>query len=719
MKKYVLTALLLAGVLRLTAIEGMWIPMLLQQLNEKEMQQMGMCLSAEDIYSINQSSLKDAIVIYGRGCTGSIISPDGLVLTNHHCGYGAIQRLSSLENDYLSDGFWAMSREEELRNPGLTVTLMKRMEDVTAEVLSGVLISYTQTQRDSVLQINISRIEKYAADTSGYDARIRPFYHGNEFYIIFSETFRDIRLVGAPPSNIGKFGGDTDNWMWPRHTGDFTLFRIYVDENNKPADYSRKNVPYNPRQHLSISLKGVEKEDFTFVFGYPGRTQQFLPAIAVEGIVEATNPVAIRLRDRRLNIMQAAMNESRLVRIQYASKYAGIANGWKKMIGESRGIRRMDGVGQKRAFEEEFIAWAAADPEMQQKYGSIIPAFENIYEQMIPLSVSRTYISEAGMGIELVQFANQFAPLVRLSRDKRRMDAEIQGRILTLKVNMAGFFKNYNPAIDEQVMAAMLRMYYDGLHPDMHPAVLTELCAEYNCDFERLSREVFEKSLFSDYQRINDFLNNYKRRHHRRLEKDPVFRLANGLVDHFLSNISEQMSALEVSLDSLQRLYVQGQMEMMPGHRFYPDANFTLRVSYGKVEDYVPMDAVHYDYYTTIEGIMEKENPEIYDYVVEARLKELWRNRDYGSYADSDGKMRVCFIASNHTTGGSSGSPVLNADGHLVGMNFDRNWEGTMSDLRYDPDMCRNISVDIRYCLFIIDKFAGAGHLLNELTLIE
>jgi hypothetical protein len=562
-------------------------------------------------------------------------------------------------------------------------------------------------------------LEKQSADSSGYDAQVRPFYFGNEYYIFFTETFRDVRLVGAPPSNIGNFGGDTDNWMWPRHTGDFSLFRIYADENNKPADYSPDNVPYTPKYHFPVSLKGVEKDDFTFVFGYPGRTQQYLPAVAVEGIIEVNNPVAIKLRERRLETFQSAMNESQLVRIQYASKYAGVANGWKKMIGESRGIKRMDAIDKKLEHEQEFISWAASNPEYEAKYGGIIPAFEAIYKGLIPLNLSRTYMTEAGLGIEMVRFAGQFADLVRMSKDKKKADEEIQKRLNTLKSTADAFFKNYHEPIDKKIMAELLKMYYSELSPVYHPAVLTELSLRFHNDFDALSRQAFEQSMFTDPERLSRFLDNYKPRDHKKIEQDLFFRLANGLNEHFRNNIAATVQKYERQLDSLQRMYVQGLMEMQPERRFYPDANFTLRISYGKVDDYYPMDAVHYRHYTTIEGIMEKENPDIYDYVVEDRLKELYSIADYGRYADSDGQLRVCFIASNHTTGGNSGSPVLNADGHLVGINFDRNWEGTMSDLMYDPEVCRNISLDIRYCLFVIDKFAGAGHLVNEMTIIE
>jgi len=719
MKKSLFALALLLIVIRLSAIEGMWLPLLLQQLNEKEMQQMGLKINAEDIYSANQASLKDAVVLFGRGCTGSIISPEGLVLTNHHCAYGVIQRLSSIESNYLEDGFWAMSRQEELYSPGLTVTIMKRMEDVTAEVLHGVGINVAEAVRDSLIRINIDKIEELASDTSGYETQVRPLFYGNAYYIFFTETFRDIRLVGAPPSNIGRFGGDTDNWMWPRHTGDFALFRIYVGADNKPADYSPDNVPYNPVRFLPISTKGAEKSDFTFVLGFPGRTRQFLPAVAVEGITQVSNPAAIELRERRLEIMNDVMKQNELVRIQYAAKQAGIANVWKRMIGENRGIRRMEAVQRKRDQEQEFMQWSMSDPNLLATFGGIIPAFGQIYEELIPLNLSRTYLTEAGRGIEAVRFAGQFNELVQTSKKKKKLDEELQNHINELLSSAEDHFKNYSAKIDRQVMADMLQMYYSGLGKEQVPEIIKSLYAESKGDFSALSHEAFTGSVFTDQQRLQHFLSKYRPRDFRQIEKDIFFRLAIGLNDHLQNRILKRSVILERQLDSLKRIYVKGLMKMQPDRRFYPDANLTLRVSYGKVEGYYPRDAVYYRHYTTIEGIMEKEDPEIYDYIVEDKLKELYRQRDYGMYADDEGQMRVCFIASNHTSGGSSGSPVLNGEGHLIGINFDRNWEGTMSDLMYDPDMCRNISLDIRFCLFIIDKFAGAGHLLDEMMLIE
>jgi hypothetical protein len=720
MKKLSIVLLIFLASLRLSvAGEGMWLPILLEQLNEPEMKSMGMRISAEDIYSINKSSLKDAIFLFGRGCTAEIISGEGLILTNHHCGYGQIQSHSSLEHDYLTDGFWAMNRSEELPNPGLSVTLLIRMEDVTVRALEGVENAMTEAQREALIKKNIASIEKTAIDGNRYNARVRPFYYGNEYYLFVTETYNDVRLVGAPPSNIGKFGGDTDNWMWPRHTGDFSLFRIYVDKNNQPADYSPENVPYKPKSHLPISLKGAEKGDFTFVFGYPGTTQEYLPSFAVEMIALQENPPAIRLRGKRLEIFDTYQNQSDLVRIQYASKHAGVANYWKKMIGESRGIKKLDAIEKKQALERNFMDWAAADAQREARYGGIIPAFNVLYQQLTNLEVDQTYLVEAGLGVEAVRFAYGFGQLAVMSKDKGTPDADIEKAVTQLKSASAAFFKNYHQPIDRQVFIALMKDWFDHHDDTRIPEGLTRELLSHGNNFEEWADALFSKSLFTDESRINNFLENYKVKKARKIESDPMFQLSSIIYQHYFDFLMPATAGLQTKRDSLQRVYMLGLMEFQPGKRFYPDANSTLRIAYGKVDDYYPRDAVKYSHFTTLEGIMEKEDPAIYDYVVEPKLKQLYQTRDYGRYAAPDGTMHVGFIASNHTTGGNSGSPVLNADGQLIGVNFDRNWEGTMSDLMYDPDQCRNISLDIRYCLFVIDKFAGAGHLVKEMTLVD
>jgi len=704
---------------RITLIggEGMWIPMLLQQMNEKEMQEMGMKITAEDIYSINHSSLKDAILLFGRGCTSEIISKEGLLLTNHHCGFGQIQKHSSLEHDYLTDGFWAMNKGEELPNPGLTATLLVEMKDVTDSVLAGVDDNMIMKERQNIISINIKRIITNFENESEYKAAIKPFFNGNQYYMMITEVFKDIRLVGAPPSNIGKFGGDTDNWMWPRHTGDFSLFRIYVDKDGNPAEYSEDNVPYQPKYYFPISLDGVEEDDFTFVFGYPARTKEYIPSYAVEMITEQGNPKKIELRKTRLDIFGKYAAKDPKVRIQYASKDARVANYWKKMIGESGGVKRMKGIEAKQNFEEEFTNWAVSSGNPQ--YTTILPEFQKLYEELTPISIASDYLREAGMAIEIVKFAVGFRNLVSISETDSDNKEAINMEISKLKGQTARFFKDYYKLIDEEVMAAMLKLYDQNLNSEFKPEFFNIIHSKYKSDYKAYTEYVFSKSIFDKQDKLISFLDNYKPKHYKKLTKDPAYIMAAEMVTLYKNKLEEKRIVINNSIDSLQRIYMKAQMEMNPDTRYYPDANFTLRVTYGKVNGYSPADAVYYKHFTTLEGIMEKEDPDIYDYVVTDRLRELYDDKDYGAYADKDGTLHVGFAASNHTTGGNSGSPVLNAYGQLVGVNFDRCWEGTMSDLMYDPNVCRNISLDIRYFLFIVDKYAGAGYLLDEMTLVN
>ena len=721
--KKIISLTILSGLLFFANItnagEGMWIPLLLEQLNEAEMQEMGMEISAEDIYSINHSSLKDAIVIFGRGCTAEIISDEGLLLTNHHCGFGSIQRHSSLEHDYLTDGFWAMEHSEELSNPGLTVTMLVRMEDVTLQVLEGVNDDMTEAKRDSIINDHIKKIKEEAVKDTHYQAKVKPFYYGNEYYLFVSETFKDIRLVGAPPSNIGKFGGDTDNWMWPRHTGDFSMFRIYVDSSNNPAEYSENNVPYKPKYHIPISLNGFEKGDFTFVFGYPGRTQEYLPSFAIKMITQVENPARINLREKRLEIMQKSINKSDLVRIQYASKYAGVSNYWKKMIGENRGIKKLDAINKKVEFENNFVKWADETPERNKKYGNLIPEFEKIYSELTPIKLAMDYLIEAGFGLEIVRYAGGYAKLIKASKDKEISKEDIASIVENLRSGAENHFKNYQLNIDKETLSELLKIYYNNLNKKYLPSIFNKIEEKFDADFDKYADYVFKKSFMTSEKKVDKFLDKYKARKYRKINKDPAYKLISNFREYYYNNLSQKVFILNAQLDSMQRIYMKAQMEMQTNKRFYPDANSTLRVHYGKIDDYYPRDAVHYKYYSTLSGILEKEDPEIYDYVVEEKLKELYQNKDYGKYGDSDGTMHVCFTATNHTTGGNSGSPVMNGEGQLIGINFDRNWEGTMSDLMYDPDQCRNISLDIRYCLFIIDKFAGASHLVDEMTIVK
>ncbi|MGM0567242.1 MAG: S46 family peptidase [Bacteroidota bacterium] len=701
------------------AKEGMWIPSLLNQFVEKDMRDMGMRLTAEDIYSINQASLKDAIVIFGGGCTGEVVSEKGLLLTNHHCGYGVIQSHSSVEHDYLTDGFWAMNLEEELPNPGLSATFLIRIEDVTDKVLADVSSDMTEKQRKDAVNKVIEQLTSEAEEENHYNAVIKPFYYGNEYYMFVYEEFKDVRLVGAPPSNIGKFGGDTDNWMWPRHTGDFSVFRIYADEENKPAEYSEDNVPYKPKKSLKISLDGAKKDDFTFVFGYPGSTEQYLPSFAIENKIEEVNPIRIDMRTERLDIMDRYMQKDQKTRIQYSAKYAGTSNGWKKWQGENRGIKRMDAIERKKHLEKHFTEWASMDADREEKYSNLISEFEEIYNDLEPYSRARAYLVEAIYGIEIVRFARNFNKLIELSDEEEPDEKKIQDEIESLKKKTKNYFKNYHASIDREITAKMMDMYFHNLEYNLQPDFMQQIIANYDGDFSAYANALFDDTFMHSEESVLDFLDGYKTRKAKKIKKDPAHKLSTALFDHYIQNISPATSQWNTDLDSLQRIYIRGLKKYQKTKQFYPDANFTLRVTYGKVDGYEPRDGVEYEHFTTLKGVMEKEDPEVYDYVVEDKLKDLFKTKDYGDYAADDGKMHVCFIASNHTSGGNSGSPVLNADGHLIGLNFDRNWEGTMSDLMYDPDMCRNITLDIRYALFIIDKFAGAGHLVDEMNIVH
>ena len=694
----------------LMAGEGMWIPMLLQY-NEKEMQEMGMRITADDIYSINHSSLKDAIVLFGSGCTGEIVSDYGLLLTNHHCGYGSIQRHSSVEHDYLTDGFWAMDRSQELPCPGMSVTFLREMRDVTAQVLEGISDNMNEAERQAKIDANIKKVTAEVEKETEYKVSIKPFFLGNEYYLLLNEVFTDIRLVGCPPSNIGKFGGDTDNWVWPRHTGDFSIFRVYADKDGHPANYSADNVPYKPAKHLDISLKGADEGDFAFVFGYPARTNEYLPAVAVDQEANLIDPITVDLRGKILDIYNKYQEQDRKVRIQYASKHAGLGNGWKKWMGVTEGINHFHGVEKKQAYEENFQTWASGLTD-RAIYANLLDQFEQNYKELEPYQLAYTYVAEAGMNIELISFAGKFAKLAKV--DKETPQEDIDKMVASLKGSAKSFFKDYYMPIDKEVAAMLLKEYIKAQPADFRPAFLNDIK-----NVDEYVENLFAKSFLVSEDKVNAFLDGFKAKDVKKLQKDPAFMAYQSIIGFYRDNVYDNISAISADNDRLRRIYMKGQMEMQPEKRFSPDANFTLRVTYGKVEGFKPKDGMNYRHFTTLEGIMQKENPDIYDYVVEPRLKELYNNKDYGRYADKDGTMHVAFTASVHTTGGNSGSPILNADGQLLGLNFDRCWEGTMSDLIYDPSICRNISVDIRYVLFIIDKFAGAKHLVDEMTIVE
>ena len=720
MKKFfltILTTILLGTIVR--ADEGMWIPALLQR-NEADMQAMGMKITADDIYSINHSSMKDAVVLFGGGCTGEIVSDQGLLLTNHHCGYGWIQRHSTVEHDYLTDGFWAMTPEEELACPGLTAVMLKNMVDVTDRVLESITYETSDEDRAEIIKKHIKSIIEEAKKDTEYEVSVESFYIGNQYFLMYNEVFKDVRMVGAPPSNIGKFGGDTDNWVWPRHTGDFSIFRIYVGKDGKPAEYNEENVPYKPDYHFTISLKGVEKDDFTFVFGYPARTNEYLPAVAVDQEANVVYPVVVDLRTQILDIYNKYQEKDAKVRIQYASKHAGLGNGWKKWMGVIEGIHNFKGIEKKRAFEIAYNDWCM-QARNRMKYMHALRDFTPVYEEYEKYRMATTYLTEAGLTIELLDFAANFAKLAEVTKDTPQ--EEIDEQINDLRQATTVFFKDYYQPIDEEVALTMLTAYRANQPEDFRPEILNEIDKKFKGDVKAYVDYLFGKTILTSEEKVNKFLDEFKPSKVKKLEKDPAVVAVNSMMDFYVENVMPKSRECNTKINNLRRVYMEGQMKMIPEvypeKRLYPDANFTLRVTYGKVGGFKPKDAVTYGYFTTLDGIMQKENPDIYDYVVTDRLRELYEAKDFGRYADKDGSMHVAFIAGNHTTGGNSGSPILNAEGKLLGLNFDRTWEGTMSDLVYDPSICKNISVDIRYVLFLIDKYAGCTRLIDEMTIDE
>jgi len=719
MKKITFLILILAIFIStfLRADEGMWIPLLIEKYNIKIMQEKGFKLTAEDIYSVNRACMKDAIVIFGGGCTGEMISPEGLLITNHHCGYGQIQRHSTLEHDYLTNGFWAMSREEELPNPGLTVTFLKWMEDVTEQVLKGVTESMSPDERDRVINQNISEIRKKAVEGTNYSAVVRPFFMGNQYFLFVNETFRDVRLVGAPPSAIGKFGGETDNWIWPRHTGDFSLFRVYADKNNKPADYSKDNVPYKPAYYFPISLKGVKEGDFTMVFGYPGSTSQYVPSFHIDMVKNYLNPKMIEIRTKKIDIMEAAMASDPLVRIQYSAKKSGIANSWKRWIGENQGLEKMNVIARKQEYEKRFTEWVNKDKSRVERYGNILPRYRELYEKFREYYFVNNYTNEVVNGIEALGISrniNQLISLYEADAEPERIK-EVKKRLVS---DAESIFRDYDLPTDQKLFVAMMEMYGKNLGERWLAPEYKRIREMCKGDFGSLAGKIYPKSPFTSRERFISFVNGFSKNSIKKAKSDIFYLLANDIADFLSRNVRDELTRINSEIQQLNRIYMAAQMEFEPDRVFYPDANSTLRVTYGQVKGYFSRDAVYFTHYTTLKGIMEKDNPEIYDYNVPEKLRELYRKRDFGRYTQ-DGEVPVCFIANNHTTGGNSGSPVINAEGHLIGVNFDRAWEGVASDMAFNPEQSRNISLDIRYALFIIDKFAGAGYLLKEMTIIE
>ncbi len=695
------------------ADEGMWLPQLLAQLNEKQMKSLGMKISASDIYNVNKGSLKDAIVSFGGFCTGEVISDQGLVLTNHHCGFDAIQNNSTVERNYLKDGFWAYNKGQELRNPGLFVTFIVRIDDVTAAALKGVTAGMPEQDRQALITANIEALRPTVKKESYQDLLIRPFYEGNKYYLFVTETYKDVRLVGAPPSSVGNFGKDTDNWMWPRHTGDFSMFRIYASKDNKPAEYSADNVPYKPKRSLSISLGGVKANDFTMVFGFPGRTTEYLPSKAVEQIVTVNDPAKIHLRSVALRIMDEYMRSSDAARLQYAAKYANVENAYKKWQGEVLGINRTGALEKKRAYEAEFQKRVNANPQWKAKWGDLLPQLNALYADFQPLGLARDYQAEVIGRIDIFSVATQ---LTLLAREKPGTEGFTRSAAATAD-RLEDLYKEYISFVDKRLFAALMEEWVKALGDAGMVPELRSLLERNNNNYAKAADDLFKDSELDESGKIlaaikadpQAWLNKYR--------KDPAYLLFNSLGMNNASNFGTKIAPAQARINALQREYMAAQMEVFKEKTFYPDANSTLRVAYGKVKGYEARDAVEYSYYTYLDGVMEKYKPGDYEFDLPQKLRDLYAKKDYGRYG-TNGRLPVCFIATNHTTGGNSGSPVLNANGHLIGLNFDRVWEGTMSDLNYDPTICRNIMVDARYVLFIIDKYAGATNLIQEMKLV-
>ncbi|MBL4650761.1 MAG: S46 family peptidase [Aureispira sp.] len=711
MKKIVLlVALLLTFHNSSFAVEGMWIPSLIDMFHS-DMKTYGLKLSPEEVYSTNKSSLKDAIVQFNGGCTAEIVSEEGLLFTNHHCGFSAIQKHSSLENDYLKNGFWAKNRAEELACPWLHVTFVKEIRDVTEAVFKGITDDMVGAERGKIIMQNIAKLEAAEKSDASISAKIKAFNLGNQFYMLITQDYNDIRLVGAPPSAIGKYGGDTDNWVWPRHTGDFAVFRIYANKENKSAKHDKVNVPFKPAHFLPISLKPKKEGDFTMVYGFPGSTDQHFPSEKLGFYMDVERPARIAMRQASLDLINPAMNSSDEIRIKYASKQARIANAWKKWIGQIGGLKELKALDKKLAWEKEYSAkaseksdWAPYKKALTEL--NLIQKENGIYEYARSMFIEYFYV-----GPEMLRFAHEFNALAN-NYKKLEEKGKVKDEIKRLQGKAKGFFKNYDKNLDQQIFNKLTPMYIDFLDDkDLLPKGFTD-------SWKKNGDKIYSKSMLMDLGKIEAMLSKFTEKSCKKLQKDPALMMASELYNGFVTKTNPSYSEFAQQEQALMKTYVEGILTMFPEKKTWADANSTMRIGYGKLEGSAPVDGMKYLHYSTIKGIMQKYDPENPDFQLPARFLELYEKGDWGAY-DQDGELWVCFTASNHTTGGNSGSPVIDADGNLMGINFDRSWESTMSDFMFDESRCRNIVVDARYVLWVIDKYGNAGHLIKEMKLVK
>lgn len=701
--------------LKVKADEGMWLPLLIDRLNYIDMQKMGCHLTADEIYSVNHSSIKDAMISINNGyCSGALVSQEGLFFTNHHCGRGFVQSHSTVEKDYLANGFWAMEKTEELRNDKLSATFLVRIEDVSGKILPYVNDKMTETQRQAIIDSISTSLEKNAIKGTTYNGKVLPFFESNEFYLFVTETYKDVRLVGAPPESIGEFGADTDNWMWPRHGGDFSLFRVYMSPEGGPAEYSKKNVPYKSKYYLPISLKGLKKDEFAMVLGFPGTSDRFTTSYGVKLAIDKYDPAIVKIREKKLSLMNEDMKASEAVKIQYAEKYASSANYYKYYIGQAEQLKKLNIYDKKVAIEKAFKTWYESNPKLKEKYNGILAEVAKEWENVGKYTIPYIYYREAVIrSMEILSFANTYEELYK--QLKLNVDDEAISRLTqSLTYNAKLYFKNYNLPTDKKITTALLQMFFTDVPKEFHPDVFSTINKKYKDDIAAYVNEMYDQSIFASKDKILDFL---IKPDYKKLEKDLGWITMESFYNKY-KDISDMYNNAKLELTKDNRLFVEGIMEMNKDKKYYPNANSTMRLTYGKITDYNPSSTTNYTYFTTLDELIAKEDPKNPDFEVPSKLKLLYQNKDYGKYA-TDGKMNVCFITNNDVTGGDSGAPVIDGDGNLIGLVFDINWESTSSPIFFDENYQRTISVDIKYVLFIIDKYAGASNIIKELTLKE